>query len=145
VAQHVLEFVESVDSVVYFRRFLAGFTITAPDPIYSVCNCQRNDNIPPGTDEEEAIGACRNLKRLFPYGEDGNCTRYSECFPDDCMEEINETLCHRTGDEGCYVVDGFSADSIQVRGRLGLLSFNWVVCCRFPPVLQQVAVRPIHP
>lgn len=102
VAQQILV-VSDRDPVVFFRRYLAGFSFTAPDPTYSVCNCQQ---LPDG----EEAGACGFLDLLNECDGDSNCTIYSErdC-PGDTM-----SLCDRTSNDGCYVVDGFSADSVQV-------------------------------
>lgn len=104
VAQQVL--MESdKDPVVFFRRYQAGFSVTAPDPTYSVCNCQR---LP-----DEEAGACTFLNTLMPCEGDTNCTIYSENM--ECPVDMSSpTLCQRTSDEGCYAVDGFSADSVQV-------------------------------
>ena len=96
----------------FFRRYQAGFTYTARDPIYSVCDCQFHI---PNVNDSGACESLETLKACEQVSED--CTEYSfnstTMCADDEVFTRNGSLCDRT-QNSCYSVDQTSADLVRV-------------------------------
>lgn len=101
VAEQLLIRSVELDQAVFFRRYLAGFTLAAQDPVFSVCNCQ-----PP---QAGAVpGACTLLDNFLKPCVNESCLSYSAKAAV-CPSNDSIPLCDRPA-EACYSVDGFSAD-----------------------------------
>ena len=111
IAEHLLSEAARLDEAVFFRRYLAGITITtSADPVFSVCNCQPS---PSSASPraciflQEELQACEN-----PIN--GSCPVYSGSRAQ-CDTVSAPDLCD-DGDDGiCYTVDSVSADTLRVR------------------------------
>lgn len=114
VAEHLIREAVRMDQAIFFRRYQAGITVAARDPIYSVCDCEDS-----GVGDEDETGACAYLNALKPCDPaGGNCSVYSyesaQCPAEDEGEfSRNGSLCDRT-DDRCYAVDPTSADLVRV-------------------------------
>ncbi len=105
VAEQLLIRSLELDEAVFFRRYLAGFTLAAQDPVFSVCNCQRP--------QAGAVpGACTLLDNFLKPCVNESCLSYSAKAAV-CPSNDSIPLCDRPA-EACYSVDGFSADITRV-------------------------------
>ena len=114
-AEYLLNQASEIDPLIFFHRFQAGFTLSAQDPIFSVCDCQRSvPNIP-------FSGACLFLDLPSVCDSIGECPVYSLVTrPDQCpainatsMLDCNGSLCD-AGSSDCYSVDATSGDLVRV-------------------------------
>ena len=109
VAEDLMRFIdqEDVDTVSFFRRYQAGYTITTRDPPYAACGCQ-NDVVETCEDAFELLGDQLNFT-------EGQCPYYTvlgECGgaspPDACI------MCDPGSSvSGCSTFDGIATNLLQ--------------------------------
>ena len=113
VAEHLLRTstsTQDLDVVTFFRRYQAGFTVTAPDPIVSICdNLKTNGSSLLG---RLAFGGLRSLScnESDPTEADQTCLAYTSPVLTNCT--LNASLTSRT--PSCFSVDPITAGFLQV-------------------------------
>ena len=118
VAEHLLRTSTSapdIDVVTFFRRYQAGFTVTAPDPVVSVCDNSRENGA-----SDLGLTAF-GLYRTFSCNQsdpvavpDQMCLAYTNPDLSNCT--LNYNLTSRT--RSCYSADPFLTATLQARTLL---------------------------
>ena len=105
VNEYLLRTAERVGPVTFYRKYFAGFTIAAQNPIIYACDCQKVD------------GRAERGCQIFDSLQDTSCYRdpcplFQTLRSTFCkLRPFNETYCRK--DPACYKVDSFSLDLVQ--------------------------------
>ena len=112
VAEYLLRASLELDPIVFFRRYQAGFTITAQDPIVSICDCNNC------TLFERLTIEMRNSSEP-----EDTCPVYLAEF----SRKSNETLC--SNQPSCFSVEPLSANFLQVCSHTCMYVCALLHCC----------------